>query len=346
MSDLASDVASIDILTNIDLLRNTRAPVEARREAARYLAAHPNKVALPVMIRALEDPDFDIRKHALTACEAFLSPLSVEALIKVLRERTFSEREDAARILGKIRDRRAVQPVADALLYSDWMAIRSTAALALGEIGSPEGVGPLIEALGDFEAPVRTSVADALGQLKDVRAVGPLVEGMKKEKGWHIRHFASALANLGEAALMPLIAELANMSVPQAQRELLAETLADIIIHLSHPEDAQAAIKLTVDLLVAELPTRDEGIRSYVARAALTRMSHVISDHLINAFASQNQALRDQVAYILGDSQDPALNDKLITALRVANEQVAAGAARVLYFRGIDPRDYDYSGAL
>lgn len=340
------DLSSLDVLTNIDLLRSPRAPIEARRQAAEYLATHPNHVALPVVIRALGDPDFYIRKSAIAACEHFLSPLTVDGLIKVLRDGTFSEREDAIKILGRIKDRRALQPVADALLYSDWMSIRSEAAAALGNMGFPEAVPALIEALKDFEAPVRANAAEALGQIGDSRAIEALIEGLKREKGWNIRHMASALVKIGEPAMKPLIALLANPAETQETREMVAETLAQIILNLPAPQETQAMIKLTVDLLVAELPERDQGVRSHIARAALTRISGIVADQLIEAFANSNPSIRDQVAYILGDSKDPNLNEKLIRALGFANDQVASGAARVLYFRGENPRNYGYTGPL
>jgi HEAT repeat protein len=272
--------------------------------------------------------------------------LTVDGLIQVLRERTFSEREDAIRILGRIKDFRALQPVAEALLYSEWMSIRSEAAVALGNMGNIDAVPHLIEGLQDFEAPVRANVAESLGRLGDERAVEPLIESLKHESGWNKRHMSNALVNIGEASMKSLVALLADTEESQENREMTAETLARIIEFLPSTQTAQAQIKLTVDLLVSELPERDSGVRSHVARAALTRISSAVADQLIEAFANSNITIRDQVAYILGDSRNPNLNDKLIKALEVANETVASGAARVLYFRGLTPRDYNYSGSL
>jgi HEAT repeat protein len=340
------DLASLDILTNIDLLRNPRAPIETRRHAADYLAQNPNKVALPVIVKALDDPDYYIRKSALSACDRFLSPMTVDALIKVLRERTFSEREEAIKILGKLKDPRGLEPIGEALLNSDWMSIRSEAASALGSMELRDAVPPLIEGLKDFEAPVRANVAEALGKLADARAIEPLVAAVLGEKGWNIRHMENALVKIGVPAMKPLIAVLADMKKSQEVRETVADALAQIISQLSTTQDVGPQIKLTVDLLVSELPERDTGVRSHIARAALTRISAIVADQLIEAFANSNTTIRDQVAYILGDSKDYTLNERLIKALDVANEQVASGAARVLYFRGDNPRSYGYTGPL
>lgn len=340
------DLASLEVLTNIDLLRNTRAPIETRRAAAEYLAENPNNVALPVIIKALNDPDYPIRKSALAACDKMPSPLVVDALITVVRERTFSEREEAIRILGKIKDRRAVEPISESAVYSDWMSIRSEAAAALGKMGYHEAVPSLIEALDDFESPVRANAAEALGLLADERAIEPLIKTLQKETGWNIRHMANALVKIGEPAMKPLITILANPQENAENREVVAETLAQIIKNVANPQPVQAQIKLTVDLLVAELPERDKGVRNHIARAALTEISGTVAHLLIEAFATSNPAIRDQVAYILGDSKAEDLNDKLIRALHVANDKVASGAARVLYFRGIDAKEYGYTGSL
>ncbi|MFP4323095.1 MAG: HEAT repeat domain-containing protein [Anaerolineales bacterium] len=340
------DLAALDILTNIDLLRNMRAPIEKRRAAAEYLADKANPVALPVMIRALEDPDFFIRKSAINACERYLSPMTVDALIRVMHEHTFSERQQAVRILGKIGDRRAVYAIAEVMEISDWMAIRSEAAAALGHMGYPEVVPALIRALEDFEAPVRANAAEALGKIRAEEAVEPLIAALKRESGWNMRHMSAALVQISEPAMRPLLGLLADVEQSTENRELAAESLTQIIARLDDRRGAQASIKLTVDLLVAELQTRTEGVRSYVARAALTRISGLVAWQLIEAFATSNPEIRDQVAYILGDSPAHDLNAKLVQALGVANDQVAAGAARVLYFRGQDPRQHGYHGPL
>jgi HEAT repeat protein len=169
---------------------------------------------------------------------------------------------------------------------------------------------------------------------------------MLAEKGWNKRHLAKALAKIGGASLKPLIMVLADPKQPQDNREVVAETLGEIIAGLERPQDHQAQIKLAVDLLVAELNDRYNGIRSHIARAALTQISEVVSDQLIEAFANSDPLLRDQVAYILGDSKSQHLNPKLIRALSFANDLVASGAARVLYFRGVNPREHGYTGPL
>ena len=55
---------------------------------------------------------------------------------------------------------------------------RRDSAVALGQLGDPRAVEPLVKALGDDDRYVRIAVATALGQLGDPRAVEPLVKAL------------------------------------------------------------------------------------------------------------------------------------------------------------------------
>lgn len=63
--------------------------------------------------------------------------------------------------------------------------VRSEAADALGELGHPEGVAPLVAALKDPQGYVRHSAAGALGKIADLRALIPLVMSLQeKDMRW------------------------------------------------------------------------------------------------------------------------------------------------------------------
>jgi HEAT repeat protein len=71
-------------------------------------------------------------------------------------------RESAARALGRIGDPRAVEPLIAALKEEDG---RSSAARAPGEIGDARAVEPLIFALKDEDIGVRSAAAKALDEI-------------------------------------------------------------------------------------------------------------------------------------------------------------------------------------
>lgn len=59
--------------------------------------------------------------------------------------------------------------------------IRSKAAVALGDLGDRRAVEPLIQALNDEDEEVRWEAADALGKIRDERAVDPLIRALNDE---------------------------------------------------------------------------------------------------------------------------------------------------------------------
>jgi HEAT repeat protein len=73
-----------------------------------------------------------------------------------------------------------VEPLIAALKNQD-QRVRATAAKVLGEIRDVRAVEPLVAALTDSDRLVRWAAADALGELKDTRAVEPLMAALTDE---------------------------------------------------------------------------------------------------------------------------------------------------------------------
>lgn len=194
-----------------DLLYGGSADVRA--SAAVSLGRIGDPRAVDPLIEALQDEDPEVRKNAAVALGEISDPRAVNPLIEVLDDenpevwRNVTEalgklgeqavdplimilidegqqssdaRSGAARALGKIGDPRAVEPLIVALKDEAYM-VRSGAASALGEISDPRAVDPLIEALSDDEWVVLGSVATALGEIGDPKAVDPLIEALEYE---------------------------------------------------------------------------------------------------------------------------------------------------------------------
>lgn len=97
----------------------------------------------------------------------------IDGLIEALSyENDHNIRLSAASALGKIGDPRAVEPLIDAL--EDQVIVKEVVALALGEIGDPQAVEPLINELENERWEVRGTAAKALGKIGDDRATKPL----------------------------------------------------------------------------------------------------------------------------------------------------------------------------
>jgi len=107
-------------------------------------------------------------QQALTKLDAAVLPQLEERL----KGPDAAIREGVARVMGEVRDRRAVGPLLEAIQSAGDTGRNS--ATALIQIADPASVEPLIELLGNQTEQVRLYAAYALGGLKDRRAVPAL----------------------------------------------------------------------------------------------------------------------------------------------------------------------------
>lgn len=85
----------------------------------------------------------------------------------------------AATALGKIGDRRAVDPLIAAL--DDQGRVKEVVVQALGEIGDPRAADPLITVLDDRDWEVKSTAAKALGKIGEDRAIQPLIMILREQ---------------------------------------------------------------------------------------------------------------------------------------------------------------------
>ena len=131
---------------------------------------------------------------------------AVEPLIQALKGEDAVGRRDAAWTLRKIGEP-TVGPLIPVLRHEDWW-VRKGAVWILGKIGEP-AVVPLSQALKDKDERIRMNVAWALGEVKDKRAVEPLIQALN-DKDEHVRMNAAwALGEIKDKrAVEPLIQAL------------------------------------------------------------------------------------------------------------------------------------------
>ena len=137
--------------------------------------------------------------------EKLAAEKDVEGIIKALGDEDKDVRMDAAGALGKIGDKRAVDPLTAALEKDEDCDVRASAALALGIVGEGERVvvDPLIAALKkDKHWGVRASAAIALGptayslgDLRDERIVESLIAALGDEH-WGVQQNAATTLGL------------------------------------------------------------------------------------------------------------------------------------------------------
>jgi len=157
----------------------------------------------------------------------------VDGLIKALKDKDSNVRCDAARVLGVIKDARAVEPLIQALNDRESADVRCNAAEALGKIGDSRAVEPLVQVLKGGGSYVTQSAAEALHKLcwkprddteKSYYLIAKLAEASKGLRylggiyGWDMEKFKFSsiiaeelrdeLIGLGNKAVEPLIQAL------------------------------------------------------------------------------------------------------------------------------------------
>jgi hypothetical protein len=120
----------------------------------------------------------------------------IDYIIKALKDEDNMVRMTAARILGESSDRRAVEPLVNALRTDKNYAVREEAAHALRKKKDPRAVDALIDALGDKESGVQRLAAASLGEIGDRRAVEPLLITLREDRSPLVR--SAVLAALDE----------------------------------------------------------------------------------------------------------------------------------------------------
>jgi HEAT repeat protein len=127
--------------------------------------------ALPLLLTALEDPNYLVRSRAAEA-------------------------------LGNIGDDRAVRPLMDALKRgAEYPEVRSRAAEALGQLKATEAVEPLTESLTGMVWNVRYQAVIALGRIGDPAARDAVEQVVRYDPNFSVRAVArEALQELEEIA--------------------------------------------------------------------------------------------------------------------------------------------------
>ncbi len=176
-------------LWNVFRLRYSRSAA-ARLKAVQALRRGPSvdaERAVDTLVRALGDPDAEVRSwaaYALSASggvEGTVHPNAVEPLLQALLAR--STRGVVFAIAG-VRDVRVVALLAD-IIKKGTPDLRAAAAESLGKSGSADAVGPLTAALDDESVDVVRATGHALGQLGNLDAIPVLTRALSKgqEKG-------------------------------------------------------------------------------------------------------------------------------------------------------------------
>lgn len=128
--------------------------------------------------------DEEVQASAIIALGNLRNKKVIRPILKFLTFRNRNLMEAAVLALGELQARVAVEALLKILNNHDKTNLaRHFAAVALGKIGDKRALNPLISALSDDDVVIRIAAADGLGQLRDNRAIPVLNLARKNDKG-------------------------------------------------------------------------------------------------------------------------------------------------------------------
>lgn len=270
------DLRSLAVVESLEV-RLGSSDRDVRLDAVRELARLRVPEASPMLAAALQDPDFRVRRDAVTGLGGLGAPArdQVAPIAALAHDPSAIVRARAVAALGQIGGRGAAAELATLLLDADTVAVEPIY-IALGETGHVQAVDAVSPGLDSDEVAVRDAAVRALAALGDL-AIPAL------ERGLDVPHpdvrCAAALGLASASAVESLqriervwgadpappvrlcaaaaVAALDPQRAPRALAEL-SEALGDPAL-----EDAAAASLASLatpaaaDLLVAALGARD-----------------------------------------------------------------------------------------
>lgn len=210
---------------------------DERRSALRSLAQTSHASAYAALVAAVQHPLRDVRVDAafmLAKQTQHREAAAVPGLLDALTSDDARVRAAAVRALGEIGDPTAVSPLLHILIDDADSDLRWAATGALGRIG-PAALPGLLAALRDDNWKVRRSAAEALWSMADPQAVPGLIKALADRNDVVRQAVGGALVALGEAAV-PGLAEALQMGDDQGRR-----AAADLLNRIDTPA-ARAAV--------------------------------------------------------------------------------------------------------
>jgi HEAT repeat protein len=249
----------------------------------------------------------------------------IRGLIRLLSHKDPDIQYEAAGALGDIGDPRAVDPLITALKNDEFSGVRWKAAESLSRIGPP-AVDALIGALQHSDDDVRWKAAIALGEIGDQRAIEPLTGLLRDDDRFVKSRAAAALGMIGEPAVPPLISAL---------REGDGNLRWGAAIALGKIRDPRA-----IEPLIRALTDKYENVRAEAA-TSLAAMGKDALEPLLRFLQYSDKSLRIDVVPALGELQDTDAIHPLIQMLENADDEerrAIADALDAILIPSVEPR--------
>ncbi|HEU4766222.1 MAG TPA: HEAT repeat domain-containing protein [Pyrinomonadaceae bacterium] len=238
-----------DVTQRLEHERELSARLDEGDEATRLTAAETLSADASYdatrLLGALSDDSWRVRRAAVEGVSQRAAPEAIAALLTsvVANHHNPSLLNSALQVLTS-SDVDTLSPLMELLQGSD-PALRTQAALALGEQRDARAVAALINALKDDDPNVRYHAIEALGKLQAVDAVDALTEIAESRDFFLAFPALDALAKIGEPQIAPRM-------VPLLEDDLLRTPAINLLGQLG---DETAVAPLTALLNTPSAPT-------------------------------------------------------------------------------------------
>lgn len=307
---------------------------EIRRRTVLDLRGKQPAVAIPLLLKAMEDTSWRVRK---TASEILMDEHPhdryIGGLITLLSiEENAGARNSAIETLVGL-GKKSTASLLEAFDNSS-KDVRKFIIDIIGEVKDRKAVPLLLKALNDDDENVRASAVEHLGQMGDPSVVDALVEILKKGDIWTAFPAADALGRIGDKKAIPAL--LGALSV-KALREPVLKGLG----HLSAAETLEHIVPCLSDAsrTIQEETVRTIGIFYHNGVSAdfiSSTMSRICGPDIISKLAahvwSKKADVRTTAILLLGLMQDEKAIDPLLELF--TEESVAEDVKRALVFIG------------
>ena len=242
-------------------------------------------IAVTDIIKRLDDPDDEVREEAARALGRIGAREAVEPLVRHLRDAHSTIRIYAARALGRIADPRAVPWLIECLDGSSEELVEACCQ-ALGRIGTPDALRPLLRLLGSERTPrVIVAASDAMSRLGEFEAALEILPRMHKTENPVLqRQFAIALGNLlgrpGEFyALLTGDANARSVALERLQQEAQRKLQSLVALAAKHrgPADARDALHVSCRKLREAIVAADYGALIRELHATLLNVNRLLA---------------------------------------------------------------------
>ena len=214
---------------------------EMRIVVASALGDIEDRSAVSALEKGLEDPNWQVRIEAAEALGEIGEFRSIPALSKTIQDDNRNVRLAAVNALDDLDAKQSIKPLLQALKDRDW-EVRKEAAYALSDMDDPSIIQPLSDALNDSHWEVRLYVIHALGETEDPRAVESISRVLQDER-WEIRkEVAEALGEIEDPSAIKSLSTLIHDDHAEVRR-VVAWALGEI----DNPQATDGLISLAND---------------------------------------------------------------------------------------------------